>query len=486
MKLLQTIATSFLCTFAAMSLNAQAQTAPKSFSAEGRQISVYTTAQGTNQKLSPTDKLSFKKAEQALEVEYSVFVNPNKTFQSVMGIGGALTDASAEVFAKMPKAQQDEFLKAYYDKETGIGYTLGRTNIASCDFSSDIYNYVAENDKELKSFNVDHDKKFRIPFIKRAIESAGGKLPILASPWSPPAFMKTTKEVLKGGKLSPEFYQPWANYYVKFINSYEKEGIPIFAVSVQNEPMAKQTWESCIYTAEEERDFLKTYLGPTIEKSGLNKKIVVWDHNRDLLAQRASVIMDDPEAAKFVWAIGLHWYETWSGGKPMFDNLRSVYETYPDKGLFFTEGCVEQFDPKNVDRWSNAEKYGRNMINDFNNGLMAYTDWNILLDENGGPNHVGNFCYAPVHFNTKTGVTTYTSTFYYIGHFSKFVRPNAKRVSSTSSRSALLSTTFVNEDGKMATIVMNDGDKDIKYKLFVGANMAEVSIKAHAMQTLVY
>jgi glucosylceramidase len=134
---------------------------------------------------------------------------------------------------------------------------LARTNINSCDFGSESYTYVEEGDKELKTFDIAPDKKFKIPLIKKATEAAGGKLPLYASPWSPPPFMKTNNSMLKGGKLLPEYADAWAKYYTKFIKAYEAEGMPIWGISVQNEPLAVQTWESCIYTAEEERDFLR-------------------------------------------------------------------------------------------------------------------------------------------------------------------------------------------------------------------------------------
>lgn len=449
-------------------------------------IQVYTTAKETSERLAQSAPTEFTTTGQPFETQICVFVDPTKTFQTFMGIGGAITDASAEVFATLSSAKQQEFLDAYYSKSKGIGYTLARTNIHSCDFSSGSYTYVNEGDAELNSFSIEHDKKFRIPLIKKAQQTAG-KLTLYASPWSPPAFMKTTGSMLQGGSLKPEFYQAWANYYVKFIQAYEKEGMPIWGLSVQNEPMAKQRWESCIYSAEQERDFLKNNLGPTLEKAGLGtKKIIVWDHNRDLMFQRAATIFDDPAASKYAWGMGFHWYESWSGGQQMYENVKKVQEAYPTKNLIFTEGCAESFNPEKYQFWNNGEKYGTSMINDFNNGTVAWTDWNILLDEQGGPNHVGNFCFAPVHANTKTGELIYTPSYYYIGHFSKFIQPEAKRISSVASRSQLLTTSFQNPDKSRVTVVMNSSDAAVSYFLYLNDQAATLTIPAHAIQTLVY
>jgi glucosylceramidase len=299
--------------------------------------------------------------------------------------------------------------------------------------------------------------------------------------------MKSNKSMVKGGTLLPEYYQAWANYYTKFIKAYEKEGMPIWGLTIQNEPMAIQTWESCVFTAEAERDFLKNFLGPTLKKEGLgDKKIVVWDHNRDLMNQRANTIFSDPKASKYAWGIGFHWYETWAGGTQMFDNVRKVHEAYPDKKILFTEGCIEKFDAKKYQFWPNAERYGISMVNDFNNGTVGWTDWNILLDQNGGPNHVGNFCFAPIHADTNTGDLIYTPSYFYIGHFSKFIRPDAKRVSTAVSRSSLLSTSFLNIDGTMVTVVVNQSNEPVTYNLFINSDKTVVKIPPHAIQTLVY
>jgi glucosylceramidase len=463
------------------SANAQA-----TYSAAGKKAQVFTTAQGTSQRLAAGAALSFQPAAQPLETQVCVFVDPSHSFQTLLGIGGALTDASAETFAKLPKAQQQEFLQAYYSPTAGIGYTLARTHIGSCDFSSASYTYIKEGDKSLKSFSVKPDEKYRIPFIKQAINAAGGKLTMFVSPWTPPAFMKTNHDLLHGGKLLPEFRQPWADHYVKFIEAYEKQGIPIWGLSVQNEEMATQKWESCLYTAEEERDYIKEYLGPTMQKGGLgDKKLIAWDHNRDLLYQRASTVLDDPEAAKYIWGIGYHWYETWTTSGPLFDNERRVKEAFPNTNLIFTEGCVENFKFDQVNDWKLGERYGNSMINDFNAGTVGWTDWNVLLDEKGGPNHVGNYCFAPIIADTRTGKLIYTNAYYYIGHFSKFIRPGAKRVAATTNRDWLQATSFVNADGKVAVVIMNSGDKPQEFQLWVKGQAAATTSPAHSIATYV-
>ncbi len=445
---------------------------------------VYTTAENTALRLSKTEDLKFTEGEQPLETELFIVVNPAKEFQTFLGIGGAITDASAEVYAKLPADKQKEILNAYFSDQ-GINYNIIRTNINSCDFSSSSYTYIQDSDAELKTFDISVDKKFKIPLIKQAAELINDDLVFYASPWSPPAFMKSNNHMLKGGSLLPKYYDSWANYYVKFINAYEKEGIPVWGLTVQNEPMATQTWESCVYTAEQERDFLKNHLGPTMKKAGLgDKKIVVWDHNRDLIAHRATTIFDDPEAAKYAWGIGFHWYETWTGASANYENIKYVNETYPTKNLLFTEGCQEKFDAKQYQNWSNAERYGNAMINDFNNGTVGWTDWNILLDENGGPNHVKNFCFAPIHADLKTNQIIYTPSYYYIGHFSKFIKPNAKRIANSSSRTTLETTAFKNPDGKIVTIVMNKTNEEVMYKLINKSQQIKLTIPAKAIQSI--
>ncbi len=441
---------------------------------------VYLTAKDTGQRWSRTADLEFVPKPQPEEWEKSVFVDPTKQFQRCLGIGAALTDAAAETFSQLPSAKQREFLQAHFDPQSGLGYTLSRTHIHSCDFSSESYTYVTDGDRTLSSFDIAHDRKHRVPFIQQVIAATGGKLKLIVSPWSPPAWMKTTGSMLQGGKLKPDYAACWAQYFVKFIHAYEQEGIPIWGLTVQNEPMAKQTWESCIYTAEEERDFVKRHLGPALAAAGLqDKKLIVWDHNRDLIFHRASTILDDPEAAKYVWGVGFHWY---SGDQ--FDNLRLVKDAYPKINLMLTEACNYPWSFEKIGEWRWGETYGRNMINDFNSGAVAWTDWNILLDQTGGPNHVGNFCYAPVHGDTGTGELHYMNSYYYIGHLSKFIRPGARRIACSSMTDRLLTTAFLNPDGTIAVVVMNGSDEAQPYFLWLAGGAAKTESPAHSIMTL--
>jgi glucosylceramidase len=471
-------ATSFF--LFACNVNESTSVKPNNFSTEGRKVIVYTTADSSIYRLTVTDTLLFADYDSALESQPMIFVDPSHTFQTFMGIGGALTDAAAENFARLTPGKQAELLQAYYDTSKGIGYTIGRTNMNSCDFSSDMYTYVSDGDKELRSFNIMHDEKFKIPLIKKAMQATGGKLKLFISPWSPPAWMKNNNDMLHGGKLKPEFYESWANYYVKYIDALEKDNVPVWGTTVQNEPMSAQTWESCIYSADEEKDLIKNHLGPALQKNGLGDvKIIAWDHNRDWLYQRATALLNDADAAKYIWGIGFHWYS-----ESQFENVNYVAETFPNKQLMLTEGGNGDFDPQHLNDWSLGENYGLNMIEDFNNGAVAWTDWNILLDEHGGPNHVGNFSFAPIH-STKEGNLLYLNSYYYIGHFSKFIRPGAKRIISSSSKAQLLTTAFINKDGSLAIVVMNNTSENCVYKMCIGKKAIEVTGRPHSIATLV-
>ena len=456
------------------------------FSRQFTTATVYSTVKNTDERITQTASITFELHAQPVETDVCIFIDPAHQFQSMIGFGGALTDAAAETFAKLSKAVQDSIINAYYDSKSGIGYTFGRTNIGSCDFSSDSYTYVDDNDISLKSFSIRHDEQYKIPLIKRVNAKLDGKLTLFASPWTPPAWMKDNNDLLHGGKLKKEYYQTWANYFVKFIKAYKAAGTPVWGVTVQNEPMAKQTWESCIFTAEEERDFIKTALGPAFARNHLfDKKIIAWDHNRDLAYQYASTILNDSAAAKYVWGVGFHWYETWTKSAPLYGNIKQLHEAFPNVNLLFTEGCIERFNFDNLNDWSLGERYADNILNDLNNGIRAWCDWNILVDQTGGPNHVGNFCYAPVVGDVNTGKIYFTNEYWYIGQFSKFIHPEARRVASVSNRDVLQTTAFINKDGKLAVVVLNRSDNEIAYHIWIQGRWAAVTAPAHSIETIV-
>jgi glucosylceramidase len=444
-----------------------------------RPVRQFCTAHDTAYRLSELEPIAFETA--ASFSGPSVFIDTNVRYQEIQGFGGAFTEAAAVTLDKMPPDLRQEILQAYFSPDTGNAYSLCRTHINSCDFSLGNYAYTeVDGDVELKHFSIEHDRQALIPMIREAIALSGGKLKLFASPWSPPAWMKTNGMMNHGGKLKPEYRQAWADYYVRYIQEYGREGIPIWGLTVQNEPEATQTWDSCIYTGEEERDFVRDYLGPTLHDAGLgNVKVIVWDHNRDRLFERAKVVLDDPKAAHYVWGVGFHWY---CGDH--FDNVQLTHDAYPDKHLIFTEGCQEA--GPHLGSWDTGERYAHSMINDLNRWTEAWVDWNMVLDETGGPNHVSNFCSAPVIADTQAGEIRYQSSYYYIGHFSRFIRPGARRVACAKTLDSLEASAFLNSDGTVAVVVLNRTEQAIDFVLKSEGVQVKTSIPARGIKTFVF
>lgn len=407
----------------------------------------------------------------------AVKLDPSKTYQTIIGFGGAFTEAAAYTLSRISPDKRAEVISKYFDPEQGLGYTIGRVHIHSCDFALGNYTYVEDNDTELKTFDISHERKWVLPLIHDAVKIAGQDITMLASPWSPPAWMKTNGEMNNGGQLKPEFREAWALYYTKFIKAFRAEGVPIWGISVQNEPAAVQTWDSCIYSGEEERDFVRDHLGPTMHREDLaDVNILIWDHNRDLMVERASAVLSDPEAAKYVWGTGFHWYVS-----EAFEEVGKVHDLFPDKHLLFTEGCQEG--GVKLGEWFTGERYGRNIIGDLNNWTEGYLDWNLVLDETGGPNHVNNLCDAPIIADTVTDTIHYNSSYYYIGHFSKFIRPGAVRIGLESDITGLSMTAFQNVDGSIAVVVQNEGDEAQDFAMELGTEAISDTMSAHSIAT---
>jgi len=433
------------------------------------------TARDTDARLAPQWPLAADVQPGAARLH----VDTTRRFQAIEGFGGAFTEAAAVTWQRLSSERQQAFLRDCFDPVDGHGYTLCRVHINSCDFSLGHYAHVERaGDEALASFSIERDRQALLPMIKAAQAVAGRPLKILASPWSPPAWMKSNGHMAHGGNLLPQYRAAWAQWFVRFIQAYEAEGVPIWGVSVQNEPEAAQRWDSCLYSAEEERDFVRDHLGPALHAAGLaDVRIVVWDHNRDAMVERASVIYGDPQAARYVWGLGFHWYV-----EDHFDHVQLVHDAWPDKQLLFTEGCQEG--GPHHGSWALGERYARSMINDLNRWTVGWIDWNLLLDEHGGPNHVGNYCSAPVLADTAADALHHQSSYWYLGHFARFVKPGARRVLCAATRDALEATAFVNPDGQCAVIAMNRGEDALPFFLTIDGQRWCLQLPPRSMATL--
>ncbi len=399
-------------------------------------------------------------------------INPEEKKQEVYGFGGALTESSAYVLSTLSKENADKILELYYKDN---GYIFGRTHLNSCDFS--LENWAIEEKKGCIDFN--RSDKYLLPLLKKVNELTCGNLKLMISPWSPAAWMKDNKEMNHGGHLLPDAAASWAADYTAYIEHLQKEGIKTWAVSIQNETEATQTWDSCLYTAEEEALFAEKHLGPELERKGLEDiKIFVWDHNRDGLYRRLKASLDT--APKYISGAAYHWY---SGDQ--FENVERCRKEFPNMDLIFTEGCIEG-GPR-PGKWFTGERYAHNIINDLRSGCNAWIDWNIVLDMQGGPNHVGNFCDAPVLADKNKNEYYLNSSFYYIGHFSRFIKPGARIISSSISSWMTPATpsgrmgdymeclAAINTDGSLVLIVMNRTEADMHFTLNIDSKAENTS-----------
>lgn len=394
--------------------------------------------------------------------------------QTMQGFGGAFTEASAYNLSRINKEVRNTLIKAYFDPKEGIGYALGRVSINSSDFGLSTYDYVDAYDETLASFDISRDQHI-IDVILEAQKIAGKDIEILASPWSPPYWMKDNQSAIKGGKLLKKYYKLWATYIVKFIIAYQEKGINIKALTIQNEPMANQRWESCLYDAEDEKQMVLT-LGQTLKEANLDTKIYIWDHNRDEMFERASHILKDVEAASYVYGIAFHWYDN-----QQFLEVKKTHDAFKEKHLLFTEGCQEG--GPHLHSYDVAERYGKNMMHDIFNGTEGYIDWNLFLDTTGGPNHVNNLCSSPVMVDVFPEKEIFNPSYYYIQHFSKHVPKGSRRRHSSSDN--ILHNVFIRPDGKSVVVLMNESD-DTKHVFSNHQKLHfDTFLPPHSIQTLI-
>lgn len=409
---------------------------------------------------------------------HAVCLYPDLTGQTFAGFGGAFTESAGYNWLKLDAARRAEFAECYYGK-SGLGYTLGRTHMGSCDFA--LGNYAAW-DETMQGFAMTRDEQYIFPLLNAAAEAAGEQPALLLSPWSPPAFMKTNGDMNHGGKLRPECRADWARCLAAYVTRYRKAGYNVQQISVQNEPEAVQTWDSCIYTAREEGDFAADYLRPALDAAGLQDvEILVWDHNKEALLRRAKGAMATPAQRAAIGGVAFHWY---TGDH--FDAVRLAQKLYPDKKFYFTEGCVEYSRFDDATAVKKAEMYAHDILGNLNAGIHGSLDWNLLLDEQGGPNHVGNYCEAPVMLDGNGGFAK-KGSYWYIGQFSRYIRPGAVRIETSRWCSELEVTAFRNMDGTTAVVLLNRTDAPLPACLMQNGEQAltQLTVAPHSVVTVV-
>eukprot|EP00930_Biecheleria_cincta_P035783 TRINITY_DN2458_c1_g2_i1.p1 TRINITY_DN2458_c1_g2~~TRINITY_DN2458_c1_g2_i1.p1 ORF type:complete len:674 (+),score=132.47 TRINITY_DN2458_c1_g2_i1:70-2091(+) len=429
--------------------------------------------------------------------------------QEIVGFGGAFTEAAALVFQSMSSQNQAQFLEKYFDPEHGIGYTLGRVPINSCDFSPKPAQWTEDDVKDdvnLDHFdmNVSKDREAVIPLIRAAmqkLQDSGRDLKLFASPWSPPAWMKTTGKMVDGGKLKPEYRASWAKYFVKWIDAYKAAGVDIWAVTPQNEPENAAAWEGCVYTAEEEADWIGSELGPQLKSAHPNVHILPFDHNKDHVHMWAKTMYSHPEASKYISGMSFHWY---TGDE--FQHVAQIHADHPEAILLPSEATWEKYrwsfgTTIKTGEWSFGTGYAHDILGDLNVGSVGWTDWNLLLDQMGGPNHLGNWCDAPMMADDKD--LYLHPQYYFMGHFSKYLVPGSRRIKTSVANSTsykgegrgygvcteddgLEATAFKRPDGSIALVVLNCGAQAQNFKIKDIGRSAAVQIPGRAIQTFVF
>ncbi len=452
---------------------------------------IYRTCESTGDRLKHTETAEFKEEPFSLDTlkqknndteQALINIHPEATFEKFGGFGAAVTESSATAWMKMSEDKRDELAKAYFSEKDGIGYTVSRVSVHSCDFSLDAYSYIKDGDMSLESFDISREEKAVIPFLKTAQKYAEG-FKILASPWSPPPFMKDNGD-WHGGYLKPECYGAWAKYIRRYAEEMKKRGVGIWGVTVQNETRHHQMWESCVYTPEQEAEYVKNNLGPALEGTGI--KIFVYDHCKERIFERCLKYYKDPVLKNYISGIACHWY---SGDH--FGEIELCKRTFPDKSVIMSEGCTYSGEKgmHKSNEWEQSRKYAHDIMGDLNSGLDMFIDWNITLNEENGPCHWREgraYCEAGIYCDTVNNELVYSPNYYVIGQFSKFIRPGAERLGISSFSAQLESTAFKNKDGSIAVVVYNNGNSEVCYTLRIHGKLLERRALPKSVETICF
>lgn len=510
-------------------------------------------------KISPQANLTFQQGQAKGKV---IRIRPDITKQKILGIGTSFTESSAFVLAHLSKEKRAEVMESIYG-ESGANFSIARTTIAATDFAVDgKYSYApVKDDAKLTSFSIEVDQdgfsqqKYSgiqdpqfdlLPMIKQAYDIKNQQqdkdLRIIASAWTAPPWMKDIEDwYIKptsennhqgtGGELKPEYRATYAEYLIKYLDAYKKQGVDIWGLTPVNEPHGNSgQWESMQFTPATQNSFIKDHLGPKLQSSAHNDiKLLIYDQNRDEMEHWTDEILGDSETSKYVYGTAVHWYE--SSNKVNEDVFDRVHDKFPEFSIIHTEGTIDDLgkdapegilDPvrfkesnwfKNDDFWWNenatdwaytatwapkpedhpiytpVHRYARNIIVSLDHWLEGWIDWNIVLDSHGGPNHVGNFCGAPIMIDTETGEVYYTPIYYVLSQLSQTIRPGDTALQVNAmlgglDSDALHASAAINKDNLVSAQLLNTTKEPISFSLQIGDQFLSVSIPANAVQTI--
>ena len=406
-------------------------------------------------------------------------VDESTLYQEMVGFGAAMTDASAYLINQKLGAQRGAIMQELFGRNPGIGLSFVRVPMGASDFSMRHYSYddmpAGQTDPTLAAFSIDADRADKLPLLKQAL-AINPQLKLVASPWSAPGWMKTTNSLIQG-TLRPEAYDPFANYFRKFVQAYTAEGVPIFAVTMQNEPAFEPPdYPGMRLDPAVRAEVIGKHVGPLFESAGIQARILDWDHNWDLPAQPLGVL-SDATARRYVSGVAWHCY---AGDVSVQE---TVHAAYPDKDAYFTECSGGAWAPI----WADNFKWtvGTLVIGSVRGWAKGVALWNLALDENAGP-HLGGCgnCRGVLTINSSTGFVTRNEEYYALAHASQFVRPGAHRIASSTNVGGLQTVAFKNaDDGSKVLIVLNTAAADVSFAIHTGGKSILYTIPGGAAVT---
>lgn len=406
----------------------------------------------------------------------TIVLDAGKTYQPILGFGAAFTDAACYMFNQLPAARRDAlFTQLFHPGELGLN--VNRVCMGASDYATKLYSYCdGDADPELTRFSIDHDRQWILPMLREAL-AKNPEMFIFGSPWSPPGWMKSNGSML-GGNMQRRYMHSHAQYFVRFIQEYAKEGVPIAAVTVNNEVDTDQDGRmpACLWPQEYEVDFIRGQLGPALEKAQLGTQIWMLDHNYNLWG-RALASLSETDVLKYCQGIAWHGYVGDAA------RVTQVQEAFPEVGMYWTEGGP---DITNADYATDWVRWGKTFTSNLRNWCRAVTAWNYALDHEGKPN-IGPFpCGGLVTVHGDTKEVTYSGQFWAMAQFSKFVKRGAVRISSEGDLNDLFHVAFKNPDGQHVLVITNAGSSPRSVTLSMQEQYAEVQLTPNSVTTLIW